>query len=120
MSSLGPKFPPSKFSGTTSNQIVLVQQNGSGQGLVARTPSTKGGSGVVGIATSTSTSRFQNGVDGQNAGAGAGVAGNAPNPSAGGGVYGQSANFARVVRNSLVSSCPAYGLFWHAARPFGV
>src|SRR5215472_13507824 len=31
----GPKFPPSMFSGTTSDQIVSVQQNGSGAGLVA-------------------------------------------------------------------------------------
>lgn len=112
----GPKFPPSTFSGTTRDQIVLVRQNGSGAGLVATSPqnnavsghsiagsgvlgltdSTTGGSGVVGVATSNSTSSFQNGVIGVNAGAGAGVAGIATNPSAGVGVYGQSASFAGV------------------------
>jgi len=107
VSSPGPKFPPSTFSGTTSNQIVLVQQNGSGQGLVARTPSSTGGSGVVGIATSTSTSSPQNGVYGQNAGAGAGVAGIATNTSAGVGVYGQSANFAGVFGNCLLYTSPS-------------
>src|SRR5260370_15702959 len=119
VSSLGPKFPPSTFSGTTSNQIVLVQQNGSGQGLVARTPSSKGGSGVVGIATSTSTSSFQNGVYGQNAGAGAGVAGIATNTSAGVGVYGQSANFAGVFGNSVVSSGFTSGVFGQTASTDG-
>jgi hypothetical protein len=111
VSSPGPKFPPSTFSGTTSNQIVLVQQNGSGQGLVAQTASSTGGSGVVGIATSTSTSRPQNGVYGQNAGAGAGVAGIATNASSGVGVYGQSANFAGVFGNSVVSSGFGTGVF---------
>ncbi len=119
VSSLGPKFPPSTFSGTTSNQIVLVQQHGSGHGLVARTPSSTGGSGVVGIATSTSTSSPQNGVYGQNAGAGAGVAGIATNTSAGVGVYGQSANFAGVFGNSVVTSGSANGVFGQTASPFG-
>jgi hypothetical protein len=97
-SSPGPMLPPSTFSGTTGNQIVLVQQKGSGSGLVGTTASTAGNSGVVGLATSTSTSNsvFQNGVYGQNDGAGAGVAGIATNPSVGVGVYGQSANFTGV------------------------
>jgi len=117
--SLGPKFPPSTFSGTTSNQIVLVQQHGSGQGLVARTASSTGGSGVVGIATSTSTSSPQNGVYGQNAGAGAGVAGIATNASSGVGVYGQSANFAGVFGNSVVSSGFTSGVFGLTASTDG-
>jgi hypothetical protein len=115
-SSPGPKFPPSRFSGTTSNQIVLVQQNGSGAGLLATssqnnalyghstggngvlgvTDSSTGSSGVTGVATSNSTSNNQNGVIGVNAGAGAGVAGIANNATAGVGVYGQAANFAGV------------------------
>jgi hypothetical protein len=97
-SSPGPKFPPSTFSGTTSNQIVLVQQNGTGSGLVASTPSSTGASAIIGLATSNSTSNsvFQNGVYGQNNGSGAGVAGIATNPSVGVGVYGQAANFAGV------------------------
>ena len=33
--SSGPMFPPSTFSGTTSDQVVLVRQNGSGSGLMA-------------------------------------------------------------------------------------
>jgi len=119
VSSRGPKFPPSTFSGTTSNQIVLVQQNGSGQGLVARTASSTGGSGVVGIATSTSASSFQNGVYGQNAGAGAGVAGIATNSSAGVGVYGQSANFAGVFGNSVVGSGFTSGVFGQTASTDG-
>ena len=92
----GPVFPPSTFSGANTTQIVRVQQNGSGNGLYAQTASTTGNSGVVGIATSTSTASYQNGVYGQNAGAGAGVAGIATNPAAGVGVYGQGANFAGV------------------------
>src|SRR6266576_3822589 len=64
--SSGPMFPPSTFSGTTSNQVVLVRQNGSGSGLVATSVSGTGGSGLVGLATSTSSN--QNGVYGQNAG----------------------------------------------------
>ena len=96
MTPAGPMFPPSTFSGTNSAQIVLVQQNGSGNGVVGQTASSTGASGVVGIATSTSTSNNQNGVYGQNAGAGAGVAGIATNPSVGVGVYGQAANFAGV------------------------
>jgi hypothetical protein len=119
VSSLGPKFPPSTFSGTTSNQIVLVQQHGSGQGLVARTASSTGGSGVVGIATSTSTSSFQNGVYGQNAGAGAGVAGIATNPSSGVGLYGQSQNFAGVFGNAVAASGFANGVYGQTAATSG-
>jgi hypothetical protein len=69
--SAGPVFPPSTFSGTNSTQIVLVQQNGGGNGVVGQTASSTGNSGVVGLATSTSTSNNQNGVYAQNAGAGA-------------------------------------------------
>jgi len=115
----GPMFPPSTFSGTNSTQIVLVEQHGSGNGLYAQTASSAGGSGVVGIATSTSTSSNQNGVYGQNVGAGAGVAGIATNPYAGVGVYGQGANFAGVFGNSIVSSGPAAGVFGQTASPDG-
>jgi hypothetical protein len=117
----GPMFPPSTFSGTTSNQIVLVQQKGTGSGLVATTASGTGGSGLVGLATSTSTSTSsnQNGVFGQNAGAGAGVAGIATNPSAGVGVYGQSANFAGVFGNSVVTSGFTSGVFGQTASTDG-
>jgi hypothetical protein len=115
----GPMFPPSTFSGTTSNQIVSVQQKGSGSGLVATTASSTGNSGVVGLATSTSTSSNQNGVYGQNAGAGAGVAGIATNPSAGVGVYGQGANFAGVFGNSLVTSGFTSGVFGQTASTDG-
>jgi hypothetical protein len=118
-SSSGPMFPPSTFSGTTSNQIVLVQQKGTGSGLVATTVSGTGGSGLVGLATSTSTSNNQNGVYGQNAGAGAGVAGIATNPSAGVGVYGQGANFAGVFGNSVVTSGFTRGVFGQTVSPDG-
>ena len=136
MSPPGSKFPPSTFSGTTSDQIVLVKQSGSGAGLVALTPqsnalvgqSTGGngvsgqtastsGSGVVGIATSTSTSSYHNGVYGQNAGAGAGVAGIATNPAAGVGVYGQSASFAGVFGNATVTSGNVNGVYGQSASP---
>src|SRR6266852_1426199 len=53
-SSTGPMLPPSTFSGTTNSQIVLVQQKGTGSGLVATSASGTGGSGLVGLATSTS------------------------------------------------------------------
>ena len=119
VSSPGPKFPPSTFSGTTSNQIVLVQQNGSGQGLVAQTPSSTGGSGLVGIATSTSTSSFQNGVYGQTAGAGSGVAGIATNPSSGVGLYGQSQTFAGVFGNAIATSGFANGVYGQTAATSG-
>ena len=115
----GPMFPPSTFSGTNNTQIVSVQQNGGGNGLYAQTASGTGNSGVVGVATSTSTSSNQNGVIGFNAGAGSGVAGIATNPSAGVGVYGQSANFAGVFGNSVVSSGPAAGVFGQTASPDG-
>jgi hypothetical protein len=103
-SSPGHMFPPSTFSGTNSSQIVLVQQKGTGAGLMATSPqnnalagqSTGGNgvfgqtaaldrSGVVGFAASTggngvvgiatSTSSNQHGVLGLNFGAGPGVAG---------------------------------------------
>src|SRR5258708_5607320 len=103
-STSGPMLPPSKFSGTTSDQIVLVQQNGTGAGLLATSPqnnalagqSTGGNgvfgqtaaldrSGVVGFAASTrgngvvgiatSASSNQHGVLGLNSGGGPGVAG---------------------------------------------
>ena len=133
-SSPGPKFPPSTFSGTTSDQVVLVKQSGSGAGLVALTPqntalvgqstggngvsgqtASPGGSGVVGIATSTSTSSYHNGVYGQNAGAGSGVAGIATNPAGGVGVYGQSASFAGVFGNATVTSGYVNGVFGQSA-----
>ena len=119
VSSPGPKFPPSTFSGATSNQIVLVQQNGSGQGLVAQTASSTGGSGVVGIASSTSTSSYQNGVYGQTAGAGSGVAGIATNPSSGVGVYGQSQNFAGVFGNAVATSGFGNGVYGQTAATSG-
>jgi len=115
----GPMLPPSTFSGTTSDQIVLVQQKGSGSGLVGTTASTTGNSGVVGLATSTSTSNYQNGVYGQNAGAGAGVAGIATNPSAGVGVYGQSANFAGVFGNSVATSGFSNGVYGQTSATSG-
>jgi len=116
---MGPKFPPSQFSGTTTDQIVLVQQNGSGNGLYAQTASSTGNSGVVGVATSNSTSNNQNGVIGFNAGAGSGVAGIATNPSAGVGVYGQGSNFAGVFGNAVVNSGPAAGVFGTTASRDG-
>jgi hypothetical protein len=119
VSSPGPKFPPSTFTGTNSNQIVLVQQNGSGQGLVAQTASSTGGSGVVGIATSTSTFSNQNGVYGQIAGAGSGVAGIATNPSSGVGVYGQSQNFAGVFGNAVATSGFGNGVYGQTAATSG-
>ena len=118
-SSPGPMLPPSKFSGTTSDQIVLVQQNGAGSGLVATTASGTGGSGLVGLATSASTSSNQNGVYGQNAGAGAGVAGIATNPSTGVGIYGQGANFAGVFGNSPKTSGFAAGVYGQTASTDG-
>jgi len=119
-SSPGPMLPPTKFSGTTSDQVVLVQQNGTGAGLSATSSqnnalagqSTGGNgvygqtaaldrSGVVGFAASTggngvvgiatSTSSNQHGVLGLNFGAGPGVAGIANAPSGfAPGVYGQT------------------------------
>jgi hypothetical protein len=117
--SAGPRFPPSTFSGTTSDQIVLVQQNGSGNAVFGQTASSTGASGLVGLATSTSTSSNQNGVYGQNAGAGAGVAGIATNPSAGVGVYGQGANFSGVFGNSVKTSGFAAGVYGQTASTDG-
>jgi hypothetical protein len=117
--SSGPRLPPSTFSGTTLDQIVLVQQQGTGAGLVATSASGTGGSGLVGLATSTSTSSYQNGVYGQNAGAGSGVAGIATNSSAGVGVYGQSANFAGVFGNSVKTSGFAAGVYGQTASTDG-
>src|SRR5216684_4173839 len=119
VSSPGPKFPPSTFTGTNGNQIVLVQQNGSGQGLVAQTASSTGGSGVIGIASSSSTSSYQNGVLGQTAGAGSGVAGIATNPSSGVGVYGQSQNFAGVFGNAVATSGFGNGVYGQTAATSG-
>jgi hypothetical protein len=118
-SSPGPMLPPSKFSGTTTDQIVLVQQNGSGAGLLATSASGTGGSGLVGLATSTSTSSNQNGVYGHNAGAGAGVAGIATNPSAGVGVYGQSSNFAGVFGNATSTSGFSNGVYGQTSAASG-
>jgi len=118
-SSAGPMLPPTTFSGTTSNQVVLVRQNGSGSGLVATSVSGTGGSGLVGLATSTSTSSNQNGVFGQNAGAGAGVAGIATNTNAGVGVYGQSANFAGVFGNGTATSGYLNGVYGQSASTGG-
>jgi len=117
--SSGPMLPPTTFSGTTSNQVVLVRQNGSGSGLVATSVSSTGGSGLVGLATSTSTSSNQSGVHGQNAGAGAGVAGIATNPSSGVGVYGQSANFAGVFGRGASTSGFANGVYGETAATSG-
>ena len=131
-------LPPTTFRGSTTNQIVLVQQNGTGQGLVATSPqnnaisghstagngvlglsdSTTGNSGVVGVATSNSTSSNQNGVIGVNVGAGAGVAGIATNPSAGVGLYGQAANFAGVFGQTTVSNVHGVVGFANAATGF--
>lgn len=121
VTSAGPMFPPSTFSGTNASQIVSVQQKGAGSGLVAATPSSTGASALVGLATSTSTSNsvFQNGVYGQNDGAGAGVAGVATNPSVGVGVYGQSANFAGVFGNSPATSGFANGVYGQTGSPDG-
>lgn len=129
-SASGPMFPPSKFSGTTSDQIVLVQQNGTGQSLAAFTGPTGGNgvygqtagtnaSGVFGNATSTATSSFQNGVLGLNAGNGAGVAGIATNPSSGVGVYGASANFAGVFGNATSPSALMAGVLGQTASTNG-
>ncbi len=120
-SSANPARPPSVFAGSTTNQIVLVQQKGSGAGLVSLTTqntalaghaaggtgsngvsgqtSAVTGNGVVGIATSTSTSTYQSGVYGQNDGAGSGVSGIANSP-AGVGVYGQSPGLAGIYGQS--------------------
>ena len=115
-----PHFIPIWTSSTTLGNSILYQTLGE-VGLGTKTPgarldsvskgigvrgtsSSATGSGVVGLATSTSTSTYQNGVYGQNAGAGAGVAGIATNPSTGVGVYGQSANFAGVFGNALAPS----------------
>ena len=117
--SSGPMLPPTTFSGTTSNQVVLVRQSGSGSGLVATSVSSTGGSGLVGLATSTSTSSNQNGVFGQNAGAGAGVAGIATNTNAGVGVYGQSANFAGVFGNGTATSGYLNGVYGQSASTGG-
>jgi hypothetical protein len=109
--------PPAVFSGSNTSQIVLVQQKGSGAGLVSLTTQnvalsghSAGGTGstgvlgqtggtssngVAGIAMSTSTSTNQNGVYGQNDGGGAGVAGISNSTSAVG-VYGQSPGFAGI------------------------
>jgi hypothetical protein len=118
---VGPLLPPSTFSGTNSSQILLVQQNGTGNGVFAQTASSAGGSALLGFATSNSTSNsiFQNGVLGLNAGTGSGVAGIAFNPSAGVGVYGQSANFAGVFGNSLVRSGFTNGVFGQTASTNG-
>lgn len=118
-SAAGPMFPPSTFSGTNATQIVQVTQNGSGNGLVASTPSSTGNSAVVGVASSNSTSNNQNGVIGFNAGAGSGVAGIATNPAAGVGIYGQSANFAGVFGNAITTTGFSNGIFGQTSSPEG-
>ena len=115
----GPMFPPSSFSGTNATQIVRVDQNGSGNGLYAQTASSTGNSAVVGNATSTTTSSYQNGVIGFNAGAGAGVAGISTNPATGTGVYGQSAFFAGVFGNCLPPSGCDSGVRGQNTNPNG-
>jgi hypothetical protein len=88
MTPAGPMFPPSTFSGTTSNQVVLVQQQGTGAGLAATSLQNNAVSGQ---------SMSGNGVYGQTAGTGAsGVVGIATNPAGGLGVYAQSAFGAAV------------------------
>lgn len=98
MASVPPANPPTAFAGSTSNQIVLVQQNGTGGGLVSLTPQNvavaghaSGGSGsvgvlgqtggtnavgVVGIASNPSLTLYQTGVYGQTI-QGSGVSGTA-------------------------------------------
>jgi hypothetical protein len=136
----GPMFPPSSFSGTNATQIVSVQQNGSGQGLAATAQqnnalsgqSTSGNgvlgqtdgtgvNGVIGIATSNSTSNsvFQNGVLGLNGGSGAGVSGISTNPSTGTGVFGQSLFFAGVFGNCPAPPGCTNGVFGQTASPGG-
>jgi hypothetical protein len=133
--------PPTVFGGSTTNQIVLVQQSGTGAGLVALTPQNTAvvghaaggsgsngvlgqtggttGSGVVGIATSHSLSTNQNGVIGQTAGSGSGVAGFATNTGGGIGVYGQAANFAGVFGNDFATTGYTSGVFGQSANPTG-
>jgi hypothetical protein len=83
----GPMFPPSSFSGTNATQIVSVQQNGVGAGLVAFSPQNNA---LVG--QSTAGTGFSNGVFGQSASPnGNGVFGNNTVTSGGGvGVFGQT------------------------------
>jgi len=130
-----PHFIPIWTSSTTLGNSILYQTLGE-VGLGTKTPgarldsvskgigvrgtsSSATGSGVVGLATSTSTSTYQNGVYGQNAGAGAGVAGIATNPSTGVGVYGQSANFAGVFGNALAPSGYSNGVYGQTASTVG-
>jgi hypothetical protein len=137
---LSPSNPPSVFAGSTTNQIVLVQQKGTGAGLVSLTPQNTAlaghsnggtasigvfgqsgganGNGVFGIATSPSTSTFQNGVFGQTNGAGSGVAGIANSPSAVG-VYGQTAGFAAVFGNNVGTSGFVTGVAGNTSSPTG-
>ena len=133
--------PPTVFGGSTTNQIVLVQQRGTGAGLVALTPQNTavvghsaggsgsngvlgqtggtGGSGVVGIATSHSLSTYQNGVIGQTAGSGSGVSGIATNTGGGVGVYGQGVNWSGVFGNDFATTGYTSGVFGQSSNPTG-
>lgn len=115
-SSPGPMFPPSKFSGTTSDQIVLVQQNGTGSGLVALTPqnaalvgsSSKGlgvygqGAGCCGVVgNAVATSGFNCGLCGDGS----------PSPN-GSGVFGSAFQWVGVGgQASAPSGGPAFGVW---------
>ena len=133
--------PPTVFGGSTTNQIVLVQQSGTGAGLVALTPQNTAvvghaaggsgsngvlgqtggtnGSGVVGNATSHSLSTYQNGVIGQTAGSGSGVAGIATNTGGGVGVYGQSVNFTAIFGNDFATTGYTSGVYGQSSNPTG-
>jgi hypothetical protein len=132
---------PTVFAGSTTNQIVLVQQSGTGAGLVALTPQNTAvvghaaggsgsngvlgqtggtnGSGVVGIATSHSLSTYQNGVIGQTAGSGSGVSGIATNTGGGVGVYGQGVNSTGVFGNDFATTGYTSGVYGQSSNPTG-
>jgi hypothetical protein len=92
------RFPPSTFSGATSDQIVLVQQNGTGAGLMANSPQgsavfggSTDGSGVFGFATGSNAFGVFGQTSNANAANATGVVG-LTNSLGGSGVYGQTDN----------------------------
>jgi len=121
-------LPPTTFNGNTTNQVVLVQQTGTGSALIAISPhkpalvgksadasgvyaqsSSPVAPAVVGKALSTSSTTFPTGVYGETEGGGSGVGG-LGNSATGSGVYGQT-NGAGAGVVGIASTASGFGMF---------
>jgi len=90
------KFGPSSFTGTNGNQIVSVEQSGSGGGLVVTSPHN-----TALITQSTSSNGMYGQTSGQYTTAVTGVSTSTSSSGYGTGVYGQSGNASGVVASRL-------------------